>query len=213
MISPILCSIQLLFAPSAAIEGKLDIAGGPSFHHFDTPMSDIDPWLPGFNLDFGVAVSGETARAKAPKRWKSKIPKDGEIVVRPWWLAVFPRQVVLSPGGKLTTVGLVWEMMGVSTGLSLGDAASIKVGIELPEIEWLAAWGPEARKASNFWGVGVSPDAHLQVDPISWLRMDLGWAHHLDVPFGEFKFVQGNQRPWIWGSAYFQLHLRPGISI
>jgi hypothetical protein len=213
MQTPLLCAIQLLFAPSAAIDGKLDIAGGPSFHQFGGAFSDIDGWLPGFNLDLGVAVSGETARAKAPKRWKSKIPKDGEIVVRPLWLAVIPRQVVLSPGGKLSTVGLVWEMMGVSTGLSLGDAASLKVGVELPEIEWLSTWGPETRKASNFWGVGLSPDAHLQVDPASWLRLDLGWAHHLDIPFGAFEFDQARQKPWSWGSAYFQLHLRPGISI
>jgi hypothetical protein len=213
MVNSLVCAIQILVSQSVSSDGKLDIAGGPSFHHFDTPISDIDPWLPGFNLDFGVAVSGETARAKAPKRWKNKIPKDGELVIRPWWLTLVPRQVVLSPGGNLSTVGLVWELLGISSGVSLGNAASIKVGVELPEIEWLAAWGPQARTASNFWIVGVSPDAHLQVDPASWLRMDLGWAHHLGVPLGEFKLVQGDYKPWSWGSAYFQLHLRPGISI
>ncbi len=212
MLSPLFCALQILVAKSP-IEGKLDIAAGPSFHHFDSPMAEIDPWLPGFNLDFGVAVSGETARSLAPNRWKSKIPKDGEIVVRPWWLAIFPRQVVLSPGGKLSTVGLVWELLGVSTGLKITDAASLNVGIDLPEIEWLMNWGPETRKGSSFSGIGLSPDAHLQIDPASWLRLDLGWAHHLDVPFGTIHFVQGEQKPWSWGSAYFQLHLRPGISI
>lgn len=212
MVSSLFCIVQILLAQPAT-QGKLDIAAGPSFHHFGEPLSDIDPWIPGFNLDIGVAVSGEVARSKAPNRWKSKIPKDGEVVVRPLWLALVPRQVVLSPGGKLTVVGMTWELLGLSGGWSLSDAASIKAGVQFPEIEWLGAWGPATRNSGSFLGVGISPDTHLQIDPASWLRLDLGWAHHLDIPFGSFQLEQGHLLPWSWGSAYFQLHLRPGITI
>lgn len=202
----------LLSAP-AATRGKLDIAAGPSFHRFGPPLSDIDPWIPGFNLDAGVAVSGETARAKAPRRWKSRIPKDGEIVVRPLWLSLLPRQILFSPGGKLTAIGATWELLGIGGGLRLAEGASLKAGAGLPEITWIGMSGPSMREDNSLLGIGISPDVHLQFDPSSWFRMDVGWAHHLDIPFGSFAFDRGRLLPWNWGSAYLQLHLRPGISI
>jgi hypothetical protein len=208
-----IATIACILSVPAATRGKLDIAAGPSFHRFDSPLSDIDPWIPGFNLDAGVAVSAETARAKAPKRWKRRIPKDGEIVVRPLWLSLLPRQILLSPGGKLTTIGATWEPLGIGGGLELAEGTSFKAGLSLPEIAWIGMWGPSMREDHSLVAIGVTPDLHLQFDPSSWLRLDLGWAHHLDLPFGSFGFDRGRLVPWSWGSAYLQLHLRPGISI
>lgn len=208
-----IAAIACFLLTPAATRGKLDLAAGPSFHRFDSPLSDIDPWIPGFNLDAGVAVSGETARAKAPKRWKNRIPKDGEFVVRPLWLSLLPRQILLSPGGKLTTIGATWELLGIGGGLELADGTSLKAGLSLPEIAWIGMWGPSMREDNSLVAIGVTPDLHLQFDPASWLRMDLGWAHHIDLPLESFAFNRGRLYPWSWGSAYFQIHLRPGITI
>lgn len=213
MLSHALLVAALNILPTSGTPGKLDIGAGPSLNHFDAPLGDIDPWIPGFNLELGVAVTGEVARSKAPKSMKDKIPKDGEIVVRPLWLAVIPSQVVLSPGGKLTTLGFTWTLLGLSTAIPLFPGVALDVGANLPEIEWLGTWGPATLSEQSFFGIGVNPNAHMKIDPSPWLRLDLGWDHHLDAPFGSFDLKGGRLLPWSWGGPYFQIHLRPGIRI
>ncbi|MBK9578052.1 MAG: hypothetical protein IPO40_13335 [Fibrobacteres bacterium] len=197
----------------SSIEGKLDIAAGPSFHQLGPAVADVDPWITGFNLDLGVAVSNEVARSKAPKRYRKMIPKKGEMVVRPIWVAVVPRQVLLSPGGNLSVYGAAWELLGVGTTLELVPGCALAVSVDLPEITWLHVGGPYAQGPENVIGVGISPDAHLQIDPASWLRLDAGWAHHVDYASDAFRIQGRHWNPWNWGSAYVQLHLRPGIHI
>lgn len=206
--------LPLLLALASADESvRLDLGVGPSFQRFPAPISDIDPWVTGIALDASAAVPASVARARAPARWKNSIPSSGEVDVRPWWLAMVPSTVIASPGDPLSLLGATWDLFGIGQSLSLGSKARLRGQLELPEIWWIHASGLATTSPSSYVGLAVAPSAAFEVDPLPWLRLSAGWTHHIGVPFGSIHLEKGAESPWQWGSAWFEIHLRPAVSL
>jgi len=212
MSSAILLALTLACLPSAN-DVRIDIGAGPSFQNFPGPIADLDPWVTGVALEACASVPASVAREKAPARWKSKIPSEGEIDVRPLWLTVIPTHIVASPGGPLSMWGATWDFFGIGLFQPIGSAARLKLHLQVPELWWLRADGPATSGPSSEFGIAAAPRASLEVDPLPWLRLSGGWTHHVGIPMGSIHLRTGAESPWEWGSAWFMIHIRPRVKI
>lgn len=190
---------------------KLDFGVGPSFLQVPEGLNSHQKWLGGIALDIHAAVPGAIAKAKAPKKAKRYIAKDGEVSVSPFWLWVVPEEATFVPGDSLTVYGARWELFGIGAGTGIGPL-SVTGHLGLPSVSvnrWSGTALDSVRGARWVANYGVGLKGAVILKPSPFLHFEAGWAEQLGYQAGVLRNRAGEKIDLkAQGTARFLLHLR-----
>jgi len=202
--------------PSAADKIKLDIAAGPAFLQVPEALSGVRGWLPGVALDFDVVVPGAIAKAKAPKKAKRFIAKNGEISIAPFWLCLMPQEAIIAPGDSLSVFGARWELFGLGVGTGIGPL-SVGAHVGLPTVSATRWSGPAldslngARWVANY---GAALKGSVTLKTCDYVHLEAGWNQQFGYQAGTVRSRLGEKADlWKQGTARFLLHIRIPLDV
>lgn len=206
-------AVLLVAALAPAAQIHLDAGVGPCARLVPTPFRDTRTWLPGIALELSAVVPGDLARSKAPKSARGFIDPRGEVRVRPWWLSVLPREVLIAPGDSISAFGARWSLLGLDGGVALGKPAALRAGLDLLSVDWTHLDGPAFLRTRDIWSFGCAGKATLLLFPSSPVSLEAGWIQQLGVPTGAWEGEDRRSLPWTSGTARLLLHGRIPLSV
>ncbi len=179
-------------APSGPVEIPIEIAAGPILLVPSPPAFFDQPAHFGLQIQAAAIVDRELIR-----QHKNQIPpwargyagNLNEVRVRPWWLALVPELLVLSPQIKDTGMyGAVWRPFGI--GLTLVDTAAFRVkanaGLDavalLIHSQTLGGGAPGAQSFTLVLRPGLNLGVAGELPLSKELVASAGWSSDVFVP-------------------------------
>lgn len=91
---------------------------------------------------------------KIPKKYQKYVSMEDEIRIRPLWLGLIPRYIVISPGEESSMYGAIWSFFGL--GINLWKVSILKsdLSVNLPSINYLYAYGDGNPDSQHIVGAG-----------------------------------------------------------
>lgn len=204
-------------APLAAADKvKLSIGAGPAFLQVPEGLNSSGKWLGGMALDIHAAVPGAIAKAKAPKKAKRYIAKDGEVSIAPFWLCLVPQEAIFVPGDSLAVYGARWEIFGLGAGSGIGPV-SVRGHLGFPSISvhrWSGTAMDSAGGARLVANYGAALKGSVLLKPSPFLHFEAGWTEQLGYQAGTVRNRAGRKiELWNQGTARFLLHIRIPLDV
>lgn len=210
--------------PAGPITVPIDVGVGPALLLPNPPAFASQPMFTGLSLSIAAVIDQELIRDHA-----SQIPPGlrraarglHEVRYRPWFLAVVPELLVVSPQleGLSSTgmYGAVWRPLGI--GLTLFDepvsvALNGALDVAALYVHSTALGGGSATAQSHtvFLRPGLNLELVLEVPLTDALLLSTGWSSDLFVPqpFGgaPWEIVPLDDALWHLGGPFLKVHVR-----
>jgi hypothetical protein len=201
-------------AAGGDLEIPIDVGVGPVLLWGNPPLG-LDQ-IAHFGLGFEAAAVIDPATLR---RFEDQIPANlrkqarslGQVRIRPWWLALVPELLVISPAFWNTGVyGAVWRPFGL--GVTLLDEpvrVSADAAIDLAYFFIHSSTLPEP---THFLRPGLNLRLNVEIPLTDSLRLATGWSSDFFVPqpLGRppWEILPLDPALWHMGGPYLMLHVR-----
>lgn len=192
----------------------IDVGVGPIGIVPSPPALLDQPVHAGLALSLAAVVDQATIR-----RFKDQIPAElrqqamrmDEVRIRPWYLALIPDVLILSPALFNTGMyGAVWHPIGIGVPL-LKDPVRFSVGADLA-LCYLFIHSRTLPEPTHFLRPGLGLRAVVQVPLSETFLLSTGWASdlYLPQPLGQppWSFWPLDASLWHLGGPFLKLHVR-----
>lgn len=204
-------------ASSGPVAVPIDIGFGPQLLVPNPPLFFEQPVYTALNISLAAVINKqliEQNKDRIPKEYREAAGNVGEVRIRPWWLALIPSTIVVSPDvipGVTTTgmYGAIWRPFGIGVDL-LSEPVRFNVHADLA-LTYLFLHS-QLREPTHFLRPGVTLSAKLEVPITDTFLVSMGWASDLYIP------QPLSQPPWtlfpledsLWhlGGPFVKLHIR-----
>ena len=208
--------------PAGPVVVPIDIGVGPVLLLPNPgPIFDDQPVHFGLALSIAAVIDQQLIRKHAnriPKQWRGAARGLGEVRYRPWFLALVPELLVISPQLKDTGIyGAVWRPLAI--GVSLFDEpvrVSVGAGIDVAALVVHSTdLGGGTTAAQSFTLVlrpGVNLEAVVELPLGDSVSLSTGWSSDvlLPQPLGRppWEVLPLNEALWHLGGPFLKLHVR-----
>lgn len=209
-------------APSGPVEIPIEIAAGPVALIPSPPMFGDQPVFAGLQIQMAAVVDRELIRQhqrEIPPWAKGVAGNLNEVRVRPWWLALVPELLVISPQVQNTGLyGAIWRPFGFGVTLVDNSVFRVKANAALDAVALVmhstTLGGGTVDKQSLT--LVLRPGVNLAVAgelPLSKeLLVSGGWSSDLFVPqaLGRAPWQIGPLDDSLWhlGGPFLMVHYR-----
>ena len=209
--------------PSGPVEIPVEVAVGPVLLLPSPPAFADQPVHVGLQLEIAAIIDRELIR-----RHRSQIPRWArqaagnvdEVRIRPWWLALAPELLVISPQVFNTGMyGAVWRPYGLAVPLVDTPAFRVRAGADLAAVALLVhsnTLGGAVPGSSQSFTLVLRPGLHLRLAgevPLSkQLVVSGGWSSDIFVPqpLGRppWEIFPLQNGLWHLGGPFLMVHYR-----
>lgn len=208
--------------PSGPVEIPIEVRAGPIALIPSPPAFGDQPVFAGLQIHVAAVVDQDLIR-----RYRSQVPawargaarNVDEVQVRPWYLALIPDVLIISPQVKDTGMyGAIWRPFGVGLPLFKSEAFKLKadagVGLTVLYLHSQTLGGGTVTSPSHTFT--VRPGLNLGLTGLvplskSWL-VSFGWSSEFFVPQviggGFFDALPLGESLWHLGGPFFSIHHR-----
>lgn len=198
----------------------IDIGVGPVALVPSWPMLLDQPVYGGMLLSLAAVIDQATIR-----RYKNQIPANlrqqamqmDEVRIRPWFIALIPDVLVVSPAifdrGLFFNSGMygaIWHPLGIGVPL-VKRPVELKLGADLA-LGYLFMHSRTLPSPTHFLRPGIRLDATLTIPITETFLISSGWASDLFVPqpLGQppWAFWPLDNAMWHLGGPFIKLHVR-----
>jgi hypothetical protein len=179
-------------APSGPVQVPIEIAAGPIALVPSPPAFGDQPVFFGLQLQMAAVVDRELIRQHKrdiPPWARGAAGNLSEVRVRPWWLALVPELLVISPQVKDTGLyGAVWRPLGVGVTLVDSPAFRVKANAALDAValvlhsQTLGGGAPTSQSLTLVLRPGLNLSASAELPLTKQLLLSSGWSSDLFVP-------------------------------
>lgn len=202
---------------SGPVAIPIDVGIGPQLLVPNPPLFFEQPVYTALNISIAAVISKQLInenRDQIPKQYRDAAKSVNEVRIRPWWLALVPSTIVISPDvipGVTTTgmYGATWRPLGIGIDL-LSEPVRFNLHADLA-LSYLFLHS-QLREPTHFLRPGVTLSAILEVPLGEMLLVSMGWASDLYIP------QPLSQPPWTifpledslfhLGGPFLKLHVR-----
>ncbi|MFH1809753.1 MAG: hypothetical protein ABIJ09_13480 [Pseudomonadota bacterium] len=198
----------------AEVTVPIDVGVGPNAIVPSPPAMFDQPVHTGMVLSLAAVVDQATIR-----RFKDQIPPElrqqamtmDEVRIRPWYLALIPDVLILSPPFFNTGMyGAVWHPIGIGLPL-LKDPVRFTLGADLA-LCYLFMHSRTLPQPTHFLRPGLGLRAVLQIPLSDTFLVSTGWASdlYLPQPLGQppWVFWPLDASLWHLGGPFLKFHVR-----
>lgn len=204
-------------APSGPVAVPIDVGFGPQLFVPNPPLFFEQPVYTALNISIAAVIDKqliEQNKDRIPKQYRDAAANVGEVRIRPWWLALIPSTIVISPDvipGVTTTgmYGAVWRPFGLGIDL-LNEPVRFNVHADLA-LAYLFMHS-QLREPTHFLRPGLTLSAILEVPISESFLVSLGWASDLYLPQPlsqpPWTILPLEESLWHLGGPFLKLHVR-----
>jgi hypothetical protein len=208
-------------APSGPVEIPIDIGVGPVAVVPNPPVFQDQPVHGALALSLAAVIDQDLIkkyRNRIPPGLRGAASRVNEVRVRPWFLAIVPELIIISPQFLNTGMyGAVWRPVGL--GISLVDEPvhiSVNAGLDLAYIfihsRTLGGGNATTQSFTHFARPGINLDAILEIPITDSFLVSTGWSSDFFVPqpLGgtPLEIEPLDQSLWHLGGPFLKLHFR-----
>ena len=210
--------------PAGPVTVPIDIGVGPALLLPNPPAFAAQPMFTGLSLSIAAVIDQELIREHAnriPPGMRKAARGLNEVRYRPWFLAIVPKLLVLSPQleGLSSTgmYGAVWRPLGI--GLTLLDepvrvAVNGAVDVAALYLHSTTLGGGSAATQSHtlFLRPGLNLELVFKLPLTESLLLSGGWSSDLFIPqpFGRapWEILPLDDALWHLGGPFLKVHVR-----
>jgi len=203
-------------AKKGPVSIPIDVGVGPIALLPSTPLLLEDqPVHAGMMLSLGAIIDKATIEAnrdRIPKQYRDLASRVSEVSVSPWWLALIPKVLIVSPAFVNTGMyGAIWRPYSLGISPEVGPVRlSFDAAIDLAYIFMHSATPGE--EFTHFLRPGLNLEASARLPITEWLLISGGWSSTLFPPqkLGgwPWEFLPLERSIWHLGGPYFKIHIR-----
>ncbi len=197
-----------------ALTVPIDVGIGPIGIVPNPPALFDQPVHGGLALSLAAVVDQALIRRhknQIPAQWRKQASQVDEIRIRPWYLALIPSVLIISPALLNTGMyGAIWHPFGIGLPL-LKDPVKLKLGADL-SFAYLFMHSRSLPEPTHFLRPGLGLNATLTVPVTEHLLFSAGWASDFFIPqpLGQppWVFWPLDEALWHLGGPFLKIHLR-----
>lgn len=153
----------------------------------------------------------EANQGRVPAQYREQLKHVDSVSIRPWWLALVPETLVISPQLWNTGVyGAVWRPLGLGVPLGLGPT-TLTLGAKV-DLCYLFIHSRTLPEPTHFLRPGLNLHLTWLVPVTEVFLVSAGWSSDffLPQPLGEppWAFWPLDHALWHLGGPFIKLHVR-----
>jgi len=152
-------------------------------------------WIPGVvdrelhtgaQLELYAAITPKVLQEnknKIPKKYQKYVSMEDELHIRPLWLGLIPKYIVISPGEENSMYGAIWSFFGLGINLWKNKLIKSDLSVNLPSITYLYAYGDNDPDSQHIVGAGGLLKFENTFHFSESFLATLAYAHNFNIPF------------------------------
>ena len=203
----------------------IDIAVGPVVILPNPSVFVSQPAFSGLEISLAGIIDQQLIRKykrKIPRQYQRMARSVDEIAYRPWYVALIPERLILSPGlsaqgisgsGLFSTsmYGAVWRPVAIGTSLFKSGQTKVSLNLGL-DFAYIFVHSVNLPSPTHFLRPGLNLEAVLRIPITQSFLLSMGWSSDLFIPqpLGAPPWAVWplEQALWHLGGPFIKLHLR-----
>jgi hypothetical protein len=204
-------------APKGPVSIPIDVGIGPQVLVPNPPLFFDQPAYTALTISIAAVINQQLIRQhkhQIPAGYRAAAGSLNEVRIRPWWLALVPSTLILSPDvipGVTNTgmYGALWRPIGIGTDL-IREPVRFNLHADLSAT--YIFMHSQLREPTHFLRPGVTLSAVLEIPLGDTFLVSTGWASDFFIPqpLGRppWELFPLEDSLWHLGGPFVKLHVR-----